>query len=69
MVIMHPLVKLLALIVLCQILQLAYEMRDTHKLHGSKLLWYWAKFTPLILAVASSCYVLLQLMGVRLWLW
>lgn len=64
---MHPLIKLLLLLVLTQVIQLAYQMYHTHKMHDTNRLWYWLKFSPLILAVAACCAVLLELLGVRVW--
>lgn len=64
---MHPIVKVIILLVICQVLQLAYEMRDTHKLHGAGLFWYWLKFTPLIIAVAVLCLLTARLLNVHFW--
>lgn len=48
----------------CQALQLAYQMRSVHQLHGSTRFWYIAKFSPLIIAVAMLVFLLLRLLDI-----
>lgn len=56
---MHPMAKILLLLVACQVLQTSYTLRRLHAAHSG---WRrWAEVSPLMLATLALVYLTLRL--------
>lgn len=64
---MHPMEKILILLVACQVIQFSYLVRHVHSMHGSSAAWYAAKLIPLGLCVAWLCFLALRIFNLAPW--